>query len=161
MLKRNGLAIVAACAALAFVSPLRADQAAAVLLADGVRQLRGTPILVVATYRGAGTAADTSAGLLPRLSADANTERVDLSGLPTHAVGDMLLAAGLPASDEQAEDVHSETGGNPFLVRELARALVEQGRGEPAPFRARPAAIRREGGRDRARHDGRGGPSLP
>ena len=112
-----------------------ADQASAVLLADVVRQLRGTPILVVATYRGSGTAADTSAGLLPRLSADANTERVDLRGLPAHAVGDMLLAAGLPASDEQADQVHSETGGNPFLVRELARVLVEQRRGEPAAVR--------------------------
>jgi DNA-binding CsgD family transcriptional regulator/tetratricopeptide (TPR) repeat protein len=109
-----------------------ADQASAVLLADVVRQLRGTAILVIATYRGSGTAADTSAGLLPRLSADANTERVDLRGLPAHAVGDMLLAAGLPASDEQADEVHSETGGNPFLVRELARVLVEQRRGEPA-----------------------------
>jgi tetratricopeptide (TPR) repeat protein len=109
-----------------------ADQASAALLADVVRQLRGTAILVVATYRGSGAAADTSAGLLPRLSADANTERLDLRGLPARAVGDMLLAAGLPALDEQAEDVHSKTGGNPFLVRELARALVEQGRGEPA-----------------------------
>ena len=109
-----------------------ADQASAVLLADVVRQLRGTPVLVVATYRDSGAAADTSAGLLPRLSADANTERVDLRGLPTHAVGDMLLDAGLPASDDQADQVHSETGGNPFLVRELARVLVEQRRGEPA-----------------------------
>jgi hypothetical protein len=112
-----------------------ADQASAVLLADVVRQLRGTPILVVATYRGSGTAADASAGLLARLSADANTERVDLRGLPAHAVGDMLLAAGLPASDDQADQVHSETGGNPFLVRELARVLVEQRRGDPAAVR--------------------------
>ena len=112
-----------------------ADQASAVLLADVVRQLRGTSILVVATYRGSGTAADASAGLLARLSADTNTERVDLRGLPAHAVGDMLLAAGLPASDDQADQVHSETGGNPFLVRELARVLVEQRRGEPAGVR--------------------------
>ena len=109
-----------------------ADQASAVLLADVVRQLRGTPILVVATYRDSGTAADTITGLLPPLSADANTERVDLRGLTAHAVGDMLLAAGLPASDEQADQVHSETGGNPFLVRELARVLVEQRRDEPS-----------------------------
>ena len=114
-----------------------ADQASAVLLADVVRQLRGTPILVVATYRGSGTAADTSAGLVPSLSADANTERVDLRGLSAHAVGDMLLAAGLPASAEQTDQVHSETGGNPFLVRELARVLVEQGRGEPTPVPGR------------------------
>src|ERR1700733_6730204 len=110
-----------------------ADQASAVLLADVVRQLRGTPILVVATYRDPGTAGGTSAGLLPGLSADANTERLDLRGLPAGAVGDLLLAAGLPASDEQAGQVYAQTGGNPFLVRELARVLVEQRRGEPAP----------------------------
>ncbi|HXW81474.1 MAG TPA: AAA family ATPase, partial [Acidimicrobiales bacterium] len=109
-----------------------ADQASAVLLADVVRQLRGTPILVVATYRGSGTAADAADGILPRLSADSNTERVDLRGLPAPAVADMLRAAGLSVSDDQAHQVHSETGGNPFLVRELARVLVEQRHGERA-----------------------------
>ena len=103
-----------------------ADEASAVLLADVVRQLRGTLILVLATYRESAASGDTSAGLLPRLSADANTERVDLGGLPAGAVGDMLLAAGLPALADQAGEVHSETGGNPFLVRELARMLAEQ-----------------------------------
>ena len=112
-----------------------ADEASAVLLADVVRQLRGTPILVLATYRESATfgesaaSGDTSAGLLPRLSADANTERVDVGGLPAAAVGDMLLAAGLPASADQANQVYSETGGNPFLVRELARTLTEHRRG--------------------------------
>ena len=103
------------------------------LLADIVRQLRGTRILVLATYRESAASGDASAGLLPRLSADANTERVDLRGLPAGAVGDMLLAAGLPASPEAAGEVHSETGGNPFLVRELARMLAEQRRGGPVP----------------------------
>ena len=117
-----------------------ADEASAVLLADVVRQLRGTLILVLATYReSAASDDDTSAGLLPRLSADANTERVDLRGLPAGAVGDMLLAAGLPASADQAGQVHSETGGNPFLVRELARMLAEQRRGGPVPVPGRVA----------------------
>jgi predicted ATPase len=114
-----------------------ADQASAVLLADVTRQLRGTPILVAATYRDSGTAADSSAGLLARLSADANTERVDLHGLSAHAVGEMLIAAGLPPSDDQADRVHSETGGNPFLVRELTRVLAEQRLGEPVPVPGR------------------------
>jgi DNA-binding CsgD family transcriptional regulator len=111
-----------------------ADEASAVLLADVVRQLRGTLILVLATYReSAAASGDTSAGLLPRLSADAHTERMDLRGLSAGTVGDMLLAAGLPASADQAGQVHSETGGNPFLVRELARMLAEQQRGGPVP----------------------------
>jgi hypothetical protein len=120
-----------------------ADEASAVLLADVVRQLRGTPILVLATYREPAASGDTSAGLLPRLSADANTERVDLRGLPAGAVGDMLLAAGLPASADQAGQVHSETGGNPFLVRELARMLAEQRRGGPVPGRVAEATAYR------------------
>ena len=125
-----------------------ADEASAVLLADVVRQLRGTLILVLATYRESAASGDTSAGLLPRLSADANTERVDLGGLPAGAVGDMLLAAGLPASADQAGEVHSETGGNPFLVRELARMLAEQRRGGqdgavPVPGRVAEATAHR------------------
>ena len=117
-----------------------ADEASAVLLADIVRQLRGTLILVLATYRESAASGDTNAGLLPRLSADANIERVDLRGLPADAVGDMLLAAGLPASADQAGEVHSETGGNPFLVRELARMLAEQQqRGGPVPVPGRVA----------------------
>jgi len=120
-----------------------ADEASAVLLADVVRQLRGTHILVLATYRESAASGDTRAGLLPRLSADANTERVDLRGLPSSAVRDMLRAAGLPASPDQAGEVHSETGGNPFLVRELARMLAEQRRGEPVPGRVTEATAHR------------------
>ena len=95
-----------------------ADEASAVLLVEVVRQLRGTRILVFATYR------DAPDGVLPRLSAEANTERMDLHGLPAEAVGDLLLAAGLEASPDRARRVHAETGGNPFLVRELARTLA-------------------------------------
>jgi DNA-binding NarL/FixJ family response regulator len=120
-----------------------ADEASAVLLADVVRQLRGTAILVLATYRESAASGDNRAGLLPRLSADANTERVDLGGLSADAVGDMLLAAGLPASADQAGEVHSETAGNPFLVRELARMLAEQPRGGPVPGRVAEATAHR------------------
>ena len=96
-----------------------ADEASGTLLAELVRQLRGIRILAFATYRDS-----VPEGLLPRLSAEANTERVDLHGLPAEAVGDLLLAAGLDASPEQARRVHAETGGNPFLVRELAQTLT-------------------------------------
>ena len=104
-----------------------ADEASGALLAEVVRQLRGTRILAFATYRDS-----APEGLLPRLSAEANTERVDLHGLPAEAVGDLLLAAGLDASPEQARRVHAETGGNPFLVRELAQTLTGPS-GPPVP----------------------------
>jgi len=114
-----------------------ADEASAVLLADVVRQLRGTRILAFATYRESPAPGETDGGILPRLSADANTERVDLRGLAPGAVGDLLLAAGLPASPDQAVQVHAETGGNPFLVREVARMLAERHRAGPG----QPAAV--------------------
>jgi hypothetical protein len=65
-----------------------ADEASAVLLADVVRQLRGAPILVFATYRDSFASGDACAGLPARLSADASTERVELHGLPVGVVGD-------------------------------------------------------------------------
>jgi DNA-binding CsgD family transcriptional regulator len=108
-----------------------ADDASAVLLADVVRQLRGTPILIFATCRDSPAPGGAGSGIVPRLSADANTERVDLPGLPADAVADLLAAAGLPASPERAGEVHSETGGNPFLVREVASMLLDQRDGRP------------------------------
>ena len=121
-----------------------ADEASGALLAEVVRQLRGTRILAFATYR-----VSAPEGLLPRLSAEANTERVDLHGLPAEAVGDLLLAAGLDASPEQARRVHAETGGNPFLVRELAQTLS----GPPGPP-GRPGPVRCPGGSWRPRLTG-------
>ena len=103
-----------------------ADEASAVLLADVARQLRGTRILIFATYRDSAAPGDSGDELLLRMSADADTERVGLHGLPVAAVGDLLLATGLTASPEQASEVYSETGGNPFLVRELARGLLDE-----------------------------------
>jgi DNA-binding CsgD family transcriptional regulator len=111
-----------------------ADEASGVLLAEVVRQLRGTRILAFATYRDSGSA--WSSGLLPRLSAEANAERVDLHPLTAKAVGDLLLAAGLDASPDRAREVHAETGGNPFLVRELARTLTG-----PAPDGSVPGRV--------------------
>jgi hypothetical protein len=103
-----------------------ADEASAVLLVEVARQLRGTRILALATYR------DSPDGILSGLSAEANAERVDLHGLPADAVGDLLLAAGLDSSPAQARQVHDETAGNPFLIRELARTLTEPGLTGPA-----------------------------
>lgn len=100
-----------------------ADEASVVLLTDLVRQLRGTRILAFASYRALPGRRDET---LLRLSAEANAERMDLHGLSAGAVADLLRAAGLPASAEQVEEVCSETDGNPFLVRELARMLAER-----------------------------------
>ena len=105
-----------------------ADEVSAALLTDLVRQLHGTRMLVFASYRASPGAADET---LLRLSAEANADRVDLHGLTAQAIGELLRAAGLPAHAEQVDKVHAETDGNPFLVRELARMLVEQRRHGP------------------------------
>ena len=91
-----------------------ADEASQVLLADIVRQLRGTRILLFATCRDTPAQASAASGTLLRLATDANTERVALHGLPTTAVAQLLRAAGLPKDPDQAAGVHQETGGNPF-----------------------------------------------
>ena len=70
-----------------------ADEASAVLLTDLVLQLRGTRILVFASYRASPGPGDET---LLRLSAEANAERVDLHGLAAEAIGDLL--AGLRAA---------------------------------------------------------------
>jgi DNA-binding CsgD family transcriptional regulator len=113
-----------------------ADEASAVLLTDVARQLRGTRILVFASYRASPRAGEQN---LLRLSAEANAERVELHGLPAEAIGDLLRASGLPGSEEQVGEVYSETGGNPFLVRELARMLAEQRRRAPGSVPGRVA----------------------
>jgi hypothetical protein len=111
-----------------------ADEASAVLLTDLVRHLGGTRILVFASYRTSPTSAEE---ILVRLSAEANVERVDLQGLSADVVARLVQATELPASPEQVEQVVAETDGNPFLVRELARMLVDQPRHGSVPVPGR------------------------
>jgi predicted ATPase len=96
----------------------RADETSAVLLADLSRELPGTRVLILATWRS--TALGT--GLPSWLSDQAHAERMDLYGLPADFIVELLAADGLGASPEQAQWVHTQTGGNPSRIRELARA---------------------------------------
>jgi DNA-binding CsgD family transcriptional regulator len=100
-----------------------ADEASAALLADVARQLRGTRILIFATSRTA-TGAE---GPLPKLTADISTEQISLGGLPRNAVLELLDASGLSTTPGHLDWVVERTGGNPFLVRELAQVLAETG----------------------------------
>ena len=103
-----------------------ADEPSLLLLAHLLRQLRGVRMLILATGREPTPPGDRSGELIRMLQADANTERAALTGLPPVAVAALLASAGQAASPEQAQTVHAETGGNPFLVRELARMRAEQ-----------------------------------
>ena len=108
-----------------------ADEPSLLLLAHLVRQLRGVRMLILATCRGPVPSGDRSAELIRELSADANSERTVLTGLPPVAVAALLASAGQDASPDQAKAVHAETGGNPFLVRELALMRAEQPEAAP------------------------------
>lgn len=99
------------------------DEASGALLVDVARQLRGTRVLIVGTCR------DGAEALPDGLAGDAEVELVALRGLSVDEVGVLLVAAG--AGDDRAEDVHDRTGGNPFLVRELAGVLADGGDAPP------------------------------
>jgi hypothetical protein len=108
-------------------------------------------ILVLATYRESAASGEVSAGLLSRLSADANIERVNLHGLPVGAVGEMyegqldlhlaevarhLVEASLPgdraravAACEAAADVAAQSLAFEEAVR-LYRQALSVGEGE-------------------------------
>ena len=128
-----------------------ADEPSLLLLAHLLRQLRGVRMLILATCREPTPSGDRSGELIRMLQADANTERAALTGLPPVAVAALLASAGQAASPEQAQTVHVETGGNPFLVRELARMRAEQPGPLPALCPARCSTSPPTGSRSSAR----------
>ncbi len=101
-----------------------ADEASTAMLVDLAGQLRGTRLLVLGTYRDPSLTNEASRTALLPLSVDASSERLDLSALAAHDVAELLHALGLPAAPELVETVRAQTGGNPFLVQEMARALA-------------------------------------
>jgi DNA-binding CsgD family transcriptional regulator/tetratricopeptide (TPR) repeat protein len=103
-----------------------ADEPSLLLLAYLVRQLRGLRMLVVATCREPTPPGDRSSETIGALLADTETERVELTGLQADAIRELLASAGQAASRQQADAVRAETGGNPFLIREVVRMRAEQ-----------------------------------
>ncbi|MFD2466560.1 BTAD domain-containing putative transcriptional regulator [Amycolatopsis silviterrae] len=75
-------------------------------------------VLLVATYRTTEVSPELTAAL-GRL-ARADPVRLYLSGLSVEAVAELVGA-------ESAEVIHRRSGGNPFFVKELARALDAEG----------------------------------
>jgi DNA-binding CsgD family transcriptional regulator len=96
------------------------------LLRFVARELRGTRLLIVGTYRDVEV---TSEHPLAQFLGELTGERSDLhlGGLTPAEVGGLLVE--LTSTQFQASSigaVHAQTGGNPFFVRELARLLVSQ-----------------------------------
>ncbi len=124
----------------------RADADSLLLLRHVAGQLRGARVLLLATHD------DTAA--TPALPGGPAVERMVLRRLPPDAVAAQLAAAtGGAVPAEQARRVHELTGGNPFLVTELARDIGE-GRPIRVPSGVREAVERRLGRLSpRSRHE--------
>jgi predicted ATPase len=112
-----------------------ADQPSLLLLRHLARSLRDERLLVLVNYRG--TEANRSS-LLVDLSREPVTRQVHLRGLPAAAVGAQLaVVVGHEVDTTQVQQVHALTGGNPFFVAEVGRALADRpSRGGPLPVTA-------------------------
>jgi len=103
-----------------------ADQASLRFLHYLGRRLQELPIAVVAAARPARPA--DGSPLLAALAADPSAEILQLAPLSQRAVAELMrLAFGADVEPGFAAACHEVTGGVPFLVRELIRAIADQG----------------------------------
>ena len=103
-----------------------ADQASLRFLHYLGRRLQELPIAVVAATRPARSA--DGSPLLAALAADPSAEILELAPLSQRAVAELLrLTFGTEVEQAFAAACHEVTGGVPFLLRELIRAVIGQG----------------------------------
>ena len=101
-----------------------ADQASLRFVHYLGRRVRELPIAVVAAMRPAGPA--DGSPMLAALAADPSAEVLELTPLSQPAVAELMrLAFGAEVEPAFAAACHEVTGGVPFLVRELVRAIAE------------------------------------
>lgn len=106
-----------------------ADPDSLALLVHLARDPGAARLLVVGTVRPGELAADPErAGHVARLEALPHVDRLDLHGLSTDEIADVLGST----DPEVVADVAARSGGNPFFVTELARVLAS-GRDDPVP----------------------------
>ena len=114
-----------------------ADHGTLDLLVHLSRQLDGSRLLVVGTYRDIEVdRAHPLSATLAQLRRSTHFGRVQLSGLTTAEVQELLSGLGVAqAGSTIAEAVHKRTEGNPLFVREVARFLRDESTsaGTPAP----------------------------
>jgi DNA-binding SARP family transcriptional activator len=111
-----------------------ADEATLDLLCYLGRRLRDAPVLLIASYRDDGLAADDPLRVaLGDLGALRRTRRIELAPLSARAVEMMAAGSGLAAAE-----LSRLTGGNPFYVSEVLRAELAE-----VPPSARDAVLAR------------------
>jgi DNA-binding CsgD family transcriptional regulator len=117
-----------------------ADQASLRFLHYLGRRLDELPVAVVAAAR-PGRPADAAA-VLGALAASPPAEALELAPLSERAVAELMrLAFGTDVEPAFAGACHEVTGGVPFFVRELVRAIAEQGIEPTAAASSRVAAL--------------------
>ncbi|WP_448207169.1 ATP-binding protein [Azospirillum sp. sgz302134] len=109
------------------------DEASAALLHHVVRAVRRAPVLVVLTAR-EGELPDNPPvlGALRSLRHDRLLAEIALGPMPPEEIAALVRAV---TPDADARRVVDESGGNPLLAQELARALAEGGEGVPRTLR--------------------------
>lgn len=101
-----------------------ADQPSLLLLQHLARTLRDERLLVMVNYR---ETEPTQSSLVVGLLREPVTRQVHLRGLDAPAVRRQLAAVvGHDVDSTQVEQVHAFTGGNPFFVAEVGRALADR-----------------------------------
>jgi hypothetical protein len=114
-----------------------ADRGTLDLLQHVARNLQGSRLLVVGTYRDVDVdRAHPLSGALGELRRSASFARIALHGLTVDEVHRMISAViGQEARRSIAEAIYRQTEGNPLFVQEVIRLVTEEG------------LVRREGGR--------------
>ena len=107
-----------------------ADVSSLLLLQFLAQHLEAARVLVLGTYRDTGLPAEHPImRTLAELARIPGNRALFLAGLDAPAIGGFIReSAGIDPSSALVEAVRRETDGNPFLVSELVRQLVDDGR---------------------------------
>ena len=106
-----------------------ADHPTLLLLEFVARELSGSRLLLVGTYRDVELSRRHPLSLtLGELTRERLFQRVLLRGLRQEDVGRFIeLVSGIPPPQGMVEAVHRQTDGNPLFVTEVVRLLVQEG----------------------------------
>ena len=106
-----------------------ADEPSLRLLEFAARELAGSGLLIVGTYRDVELGRHHPlAGVLSELATMEGSRRVTLRGLDTEDVARYVkMSADIDPPPGLAEAVHQQTEGNPFFLGEVVRLLTSEG----------------------------------